>query len=123
MRRRCAACRQPLPAGASARKVYCGNACVAKAYRARRRRERATRITRNVTWAYAVFVRQDLTEAEVEARFMVVDEVRCPMCGTVTWPGVRHRPAHPVLLGRVPSAGLSMAAWLVAAANRLTCTS
>ncbi|WP_280428667.1 hypothetical protein [Nocardia brasiliensis] len=91
MRRRCAACKASLPAGANPRRIYCGNACAAKAYRARKRRARAEVITGNITWAYALFARHDLTEAEAASIFLVLDEVRCPMCGTVTWPGVRHR--------------------------------
>lgn len=89
--RRCVQCRASLPRGANPRQIYCGNACAARAYRTRKRKERVGRIIQNTGWAYAVFTLPNLSEAEVEARFLVLDQVRCQMCGTATAAGVRRR--------------------------------
>lgn len=90
-RRRCASCRKALPANANARRRYCGPACVARAYRARRRQQVHERIRANVTTAFAMMTRRELTVAEVDFMWDVFEAVRCPQCGQVVWPGVRRR--------------------------------
>jgi hypothetical protein len=93
--RRCVVCRTKLPKQAGPRRRYCGNGCAAKAYRLRKRRKFAGDMARGVTKAYALVVPRDgfpdYGEPLVRTAAEFIAKVRCPVCGTVTWPGVRRR--------------------------------
>ncbi len=70
---------------ASTRQRYCSSACVARAYRTRRRAERAKKIQGFVIRAYATTFIPDATDAELASAENVMSMMRCPVCGVVVW--------------------------------------
>ncbi len=88
-RRRCLDCGRLLPADANPRRSFCGQACVARAYRKRVRLQerRARRLA-------VIHLFGQLTRAEkagIITRSVMLSGVQCPVCGKVVWQGVRRR--------------------------------
>ena len=94
-RRRCPSCRKQLPADASPRRVYCGGPCVAKAYRARLKRQRAEDVMTIVAKAMAMNFNPELRRALGPLGAAYVEQfladLRCPVCGALTWASTRRR--------------------------------
>lgn len=80
-----------LPRDAHARRRYCAPACVARAYRARRRAERAKQIQALVVRAYATAFVPDATAVELLSADRVMAMMRCPVCGVVVWKRIGRR--------------------------------
>ncbi|MGI8313412.1 hypothetical protein [Saccharopolyspora hattusasensis] len=96
-RRHCAQCRAPLPRGSGPQRRFCSARCTARAYRARRRRERMLDVL--VPAGRALVQRRGLPE-----------ELLCRGCGEPIYPGASGAARRcTALLTRLPDPGLACA--------------
>lgn len=85
----CLDCGAALSINADARRVFCGQACVSRAYRKRvRLLTRAGRM-RDVIGDFAQLTR--LEKVGIVTGALIIAGVQCPECGNVVWQGVRRR--------------------------------
>ena len=88
-RRRCLDCGAALPAGADARRSFCGPACVSRAYRKRVRLLNRTVRAREVIATFSQLNR--LEKAGIVTGCLIIEGIQCPVCAKVVWQGVRRR--------------------------------
>ncbi|MFV8176955.1 hypothetical protein [Mycolicibacterium peregrinum] len=87
--RRCLDCGAALPADADARRSFCGQACVSRAYRKRVRLLKRTARAREVIASFGQLNR--LEKAGIVTGYLIIEGIQCPICAKVVWQGVRRR--------------------------------